>query len=187
MRHKLKGRKLNRTSSHRKALLINLTSALLKHELIKTTLPKAKELRPFIEKIMTIAKIDNLSNRRKVLCVIKDKELVNKLFLDIGLRIKDRKGGYTRIMHYGFRAGDKAPMAIIELVDRNEINKKAANDSVKKSGKEKQKIEKEEAMQKDSKKKSVKKVAKKEVAKKEVAKKEAAKKEVVSKKTDAKK
>jgi large subunit ribosomal protein L17 len=118
MRHKLKGRKLNRTSSHRKALLINLASALLKHELIKTTLPKAKELRPFVEKIMTIAKVDSLANRRRVLSVIKDHDLVNKLFSDIATRIKDRKGGYTRIMHYGFRVGDKAPMSIIELVDR---------------------------------------------------------------------
>jgi large subunit ribosomal protein L17 len=118
MRHKIKGRKLNRTSSHRKALLINLASALLKHELIKTTLPKAKELRPFIEKLMTVAKNETLPNRRKLLSVLNDKELVNKLFSDIAPRIKDRKGGYTRIMHCGFRVGDKAPMAVIEFVDR---------------------------------------------------------------------
>lgn len=123
MRHKIKGRKLNRTSSHRKALLINLACALLKHGLIKTTLPKAKELRPFVEKIMTTSKIDSLANRRMVYSVIKDKELVAKLFSTISLSIKDRNGGYTRIMHYGFRTGDKAPMALIELVDR-EIEKK---------------------------------------------------------------
>ena len=119
MRHKIKGRKLNRTSSHRKALLINLACALLKHGLIKTTLPKAKELRPFVEKLMTASKTDTLSNRRIVLSVVKDKELVDKLFSTISLSIKNRNGGYTRIMHYGFRAGDRAPMALIELVDRN--------------------------------------------------------------------
>ncbi len=132
MKHKIKGRKLNRTSSHRKALLINLSSALVRHEMIRTTLPKAKELRPFIEKLLTISKIDNLSNRRKLISVIKDKDLIKKLFSDIGSRIKNRNGGYTRIMHCGFRAGDKAPMAIIELVDRNisdDKSNKAANDS----------------------------------------------------------
>jgi len=118
MKHTLKGRKLNRTSSHRKALLINLASALIKHELIKTTLPKAKDLRPFIEKIFTLGKTDSLFNRRRALSVLKSEELVSKLFSDIGARIKNRNGGYTRIMKYGFRTGDKAPMAVIELVDR---------------------------------------------------------------------
>lgn len=117
MRHKIKGRKLNRTSSHRKSLLINLATALFRHESINTTLPKAKELRPFAEKIMTLAKSDNLSSKRKVYSVIKEKALVDKLFSDIAERIKDRNGGYTRIMHNGFRSGDKAPMAIIQLVD----------------------------------------------------------------------
>ena len=119
MRHKLKGRKLNRTSSHRKALFMNLSNSLLDKELIKTTLPKAKELRPIIEKIITLSKVDSLTNRRKVLSVIRDKELVNKLFSDIGSRVRNRNGGYTRIMKFGFRTGDKAPMAIIELVDKN--------------------------------------------------------------------
>lgn len=118
MRHKIQGRKLNRTSSHRRALLINLTTALLKHELIKTTLPKAKELRSFAEKVMTVSKVDNLPNRRKLLSILRDGEIVNKLLSDIGPRIKNRNGGYIRIMHYGFRVGDKAPMALIELVDR---------------------------------------------------------------------
>lgn len=118
MKHKIKGRKLNRTSSHRKSLFMNLSNALLKHELIKTTLPKAKDLRPFIEKIITLAKIDSLSNRRRALSILRDKELVSKLFSDIAPRVKDRNGGYTRIMKFGFRAGDKAPMAVIELVDK---------------------------------------------------------------------
>jgi large subunit ribosomal protein L17 len=118
MKHKIKGRKLNRTSSHRKSLFMNLSNALLKHELIKTTLPKAKDLRPFIEKIITLAKIDSLSNRRRALSILRDKELVSKLFSEIAPRVKDRNGGYTRIMKFGFRAGDKAPMAVIELVDK---------------------------------------------------------------------
>jgi len=170
MKHKIKGRKLNRTSSHRKSLLINLASALVRNEIIKTTLPKAKELRPFVEKLLTISKIDNLSNRRKLISVIKDKELIKKLFSDIGPRIKDRNGGYTRIMHYGFRSGDKAPMAIIELVDRvivdnaeneaaNESNSAKSNvkssDKIADSDKEQNKAEKvTSSAKKDVKKKS---------------------------------
>lgn len=118
MKHGIKGRKLNRTSAHRKALFANLANALLKHEMIKTTLPKAKDLRPFIEKIITTSKTDSLANRRNVLAILKDEELVNKLFTDIGKRVAKRNGGYTRIMKFGFRAGDKAPMAVVELVDR---------------------------------------------------------------------
>lgn len=118
MKHGIKGRKLNRTSSHRKALFSNLSNALLKHEMIKTTLPKAKDLRPFIEKIITTAKIDSLANRRRVLAILKDEELVNKLFSDIAKRVEKRNGGYVRIMKFGFRTGDKAPMAVVELVDR---------------------------------------------------------------------
>lgn len=118
MKHGIKGRKLNRTSSHRKALLINLASSFLQHEVIKTTLPKAKDLRPFVEKIITMGKEDSLSNRRRALAILRNEELVNKLFTDIGARVKSRNGGYTRIMHFGFRTGDKAPMALFELVDR---------------------------------------------------------------------
>jgi large subunit ribosomal protein L17 len=119
MKHGIKGRKLNRTSAHRGALLSNLAQALLKHEMIKTTLPKAKDLRPYIEKIITIAKKDSLFNRRRVMAIFGgNQELVNKLFSDIGIRVANRNGGYTRIMHFGFRTGDKAPMAVIELVDR---------------------------------------------------------------------
>jgi large subunit ribosomal protein L17 len=118
MKHGIKGRKLNRTSSHRKALFMNLSNALIQHELIKTTLPKAKDLRPIVEKIITLSKVDSLANRRLVLSVLRNEELVNKLFTDIALRVKDRNGGYTRIMKFGFRTGDKADMAIIELVDK---------------------------------------------------------------------
>jgi large subunit ribosomal protein L17 len=97
---------------------MNLSNALLKNELIKTTLPKAKDLRPFVEKIITIAKSDTLANRRQVLAILRDETVVNKLFSDIAARVKNRNGGYTRIMKFGFRTGDKAPMAIVELVDR---------------------------------------------------------------------
>jgi large subunit ribosomal protein L17 len=132
MKHALKGRKLNRTSSHRKSLFMNLSNALLQHELIKTTLPKAKDLRPFVEKIITLAKIDSLSNRRRALSILRDQELVNKLFVDIAPRVKDRNGGYTRIMKFGFRTGDKAPMAIIELVDKKSASQSEVKDSKRK-------------------------------------------------------
>jgi len=97
---------------------MNLSNALLRHEQIKTTLPKAKDLRPFVEKIITLAKTDSLANRRRALSILRDEVLVNKLFSDIAPRVKNREGGYTRIMKFGFRTGDKAPMAIVELVDR---------------------------------------------------------------------
>ncbi len=119
MKHRIKGRKLSRTTSHRKALLRNLTISLVKYELIKTTLPKAKELRPFIEKVVTMAKIDSLANRRLVLSILANEEAVDKLFAKIGKRVSARNGGYTRILKYGFRTGDKAPMAIIEFVDKS--------------------------------------------------------------------
>lgn len=118
MRHKIKHRKLNRTSSHRKALLQNLAKSLILHERIKTTLPKAKELRPFLEKIITDTKIDNVANRRKLYKVFQDNSIINKLFTDIGKRVEKREGGYLRILKFGFRTGDKAPMAIIEFVDK---------------------------------------------------------------------
>ena len=119
MKHRIKGRKLSRTTSHRKAILRNLTISLVKYELIKTTLPKAKELRPFIEKVVTMAKIDSLANRRLVLSILANEEAVDKLFAKIGKRVSARNGGYTRILKYGFRTGDKAPMAIIEFVDKS--------------------------------------------------------------------
>jgi large subunit ribosomal protein L17 len=121
MKHKIKGRKLNRNSAHRKALMRNLSIALLSNEKIRTTLPKAKELRPFVEKVITIAKNDSLANRRLAISILGNKLAVERLFKEIAPRILSRNGGYTRIMKNGFRVGDKAPMAIMELVDRVEI------------------------------------------------------------------
>jgi large subunit ribosomal protein L17 len=118
MKHRIKGRKLNRNSAHRKALLRNLSLALLTNERIKTTLPKAKELRPFIEKILTSAKQDTLANRRHIQSILGSELIINKLFKEIAPRIAQRNGGYTRILKCGFRVGDKAPVALIELVDR---------------------------------------------------------------------
>lgn len=118
MRHGMSGRKLNRTSSHRKALLMNLANSLIKHEQIKTTLPKAKELRPYVEKLITLGKKGELSNRKQAISALHDLEVVNKLFSDIAKRYENRNGGYIRIIKFGFRNGDASPMAIIELVDR---------------------------------------------------------------------
>jgi len=121
----MSGRKLNRTSSHRKALLMNLANSLLKHEQIKTTLPKAKELKPYVEKIITLGKKGNLHNRKQAISILQDLEVVNKLFSEIAKRYENRNGGYTRIMKFGFRTGDTAPMAIIELVDRVDVVQEA--------------------------------------------------------------
>ena len=119
MRHGISGRKLNRTSSHRKAMFANMASALLKHEQITTTLPKAKELRPFVEKLITLGKRGNLHARRQALAVLGDRKITDKLFATLGPRYAERHGGYTRVMRAGFRYGDSAPMAVIELVDRD--------------------------------------------------------------------
>ncbi|MBM3579310.1 MAG: 50S ribosomal protein L17 [Alphaproteobacteria bacterium] len=118
MKHRIKGRKLSRNTAHRKALLRNLSLAFIKNDIIKTTLPKAKEVKPFVEKLLTISKKDNLANRRLAISILGNNSLVEKLFKEIGPRIKNRNGGYTRIMKFGFRTGDKAPMALFELVDR---------------------------------------------------------------------
>ena len=118
MRHGIKGRQLGRNSAHRKALFRNLSISLLQHELIKTTLPKAKEIRSFVEKIITLAKQDTLANRRLAASILGNQKIVEKLFKEIGPRVSARNGGYTRILKFGFRAGDKAPMAVMELVDR---------------------------------------------------------------------
>ena len=120
MRHKYSGRKLNRTSSHRTAMFKNMMASLIKHEEIKTTLPKAKELRKFLERLITISKVDTVAKRRVVFSRIRSKDAVTKLFSEIGPRFKNRPGGYLRILKCGFRPGDKAPMAIIQLVDRKE-------------------------------------------------------------------
>ena len=118
MRHRLSGRKLNRTSSHRHAMFRNMTSSLVEHEIIKTTLVKAKELRMFAEPLITIAKEDSVANRRLVFDRTRNKVAVGKLFTNLGPRFATRAGGYTRIIKCGYRKGDKAPMAYIELVDR---------------------------------------------------------------------
>lgn len=123
MRHGMNGRKLNRKSAHRTAMFANLAQALIKHEQISTTLPKAKDLRPIVERLITLAKRGDLHARRIVLARLRDKALTDKLFATIAERYKERNGGYTRVLKAGFRYGDMAPMAIIELVDRDESAK----------------------------------------------------------------
>jgi len=118
MRHRKSGRQLNRNSSHRKAMFSNMVSSIIKHELIKTTLPKAKELRGFAEPLITLAKKDSVANRRLAFAKLRDKEAVAKLFNKLGPRYQERAGGYLRVMKCGFRTGDDAPMAYVELVDR---------------------------------------------------------------------
>ncbi len=120
MRHRKAGRKLNRTASHRKAMFQNLAQALLKHEQIVTTLPKAKDLAPIVEKFITLAKKGGLANRRLAISRLQNEELVTKMFVELADRYKERTGGYTRVLKAGYRHGDNAPMAVIELVDRNE-------------------------------------------------------------------
>jgi len=118
MRHQKSGRKLNRTSSHREAMFKNMAASLIKHELIRTTLPKAKELRRVAEPLITLAKADGVANRRLAFARLRDKEAVGKLFIELGPRYRERPGGYLRILKAGFRPGDNAPMAYVELVDR---------------------------------------------------------------------
>ncbi len=125
MRHRQSGRQLNRNSSHRKAMFQNMVNSLFKHELIKTTLPKAKELRRFAEPLITLSKEDSVANRRLAFSRMRDKDMVGKLFSELSPRYKDRPGGYLRIMKCGFRPGDAAPMAYVELVDRPEIEEEA--------------------------------------------------------------
>jgi len=120
MKHNITQKKLNRTTSHRKALLMNLSNALIKHEQITTTLPKAKALRPFVEKIITLGKNGDLTSRRKAISILQDDKNIKKIFDIIADRYKERSGGYTRIVKIGNRFGDNAPTAIIELVDRDE-------------------------------------------------------------------
>jgi large subunit ribosomal protein L17 len=118
MRHRQSGRQLNRNSTHRKAMFKNMASSLFRHELIKTTLPKAKELRRVVEPMITKAKSDSVANRRLIFDRLRDRDMVTKLFNELGPRYKARPGGYVRILKCGYRAGDKAPMALVELVDR---------------------------------------------------------------------
>ena len=120
MRHKYSGRKLNRTSSHRSAMFKNMMASLIEHEEIKTTVPKAKELRGFVERLITISKVDTVAKRRIVFSRIRSKDAVAKLFNDLGPRFQKRPGGYLRILKCGYRPGDKAPMAIVQLVGKKE-------------------------------------------------------------------
>jgi large subunit ribosomal protein L17 len=135
MNHRIKGRKLSRNSAHRKALFRNLSIALLNHETIRTTLPKAKEIRPFVEKVINLAKVDTIANRRLAVSILGNEEIVTKLFKEIGPRVATRNGGYTRILKFGFRVGDKAPMALMELVDKVEAAEVAVEAQPKKTKK----------------------------------------------------
>jgi len=127
MRHRKSGRKLNRTSSHRKAMFANMSASLITHEQIVTTLPKAKELRPVVEKLITLAKRGDLHARRQAISQIRDIAAVGKLFDTLAERYRDRQGGYTRVLKAGFRFGDNAPVGVIELVDRDVDAKGAAD------------------------------------------------------------
>ena len=122
MRHQKYGRQFSRTSAHREATFVHMAASLFKHELIRTTLPKAKELRRVAEPLITIGKVDGVANRRLAMSRLRDKEAVGKLFVELGPRYKERPGGYLRIMKCGFRPGDNAPMAYVELVDRPEVS-----------------------------------------------------------------
>ena len=123
MRHGVAHRKLNRTSAHRTAMLANMAASLIKHEQITTTLPKAKELRPFVERLVTLAKRGDLHARRLAISRVRDKDQVSKLFATLGPRYKARNGGYIRVLHAGHRYGDNAPLAVIEFVDRDPAEK----------------------------------------------------------------
>lgn len=125
MRHGKSGRKLNRTQSHRKAMFANMAASLIKHEQIATTLPKAKDLRPIVEKLVTLAKRGDLHARRQAISQLRDLDMVRKLFDTIGPRYTERSGGYTRVLKAGFRYGDSAPLAVIEFVDRDKEAKGA--------------------------------------------------------------
>lgn len=152
MRHRVKGRKFNRTESHRNALMRNMAGSLLKHKRIKTTLAKAKEMRSYVEHIITTAKKNDLHARRIVMQDIREKEIVNELFSEIIPKIGDRPGGYTRVVKLGSRNGDAAPMAILELVDYNDVvNKKEEKQKETREAKAKAKKEAEKKQAEDAK------------------------------------
>jgi len=130
MRHQKSGRKLNRTSSHREAMFKNMAASLIQHEEIRTTLPKAKELRRVAEPLITLAKVSSVANRRLAYARLRDRDAVGKLFDVLGVRYKNRPGGYLRILKFGFRAGDTAPMALVQLVDRPETVAAASPEAV---------------------------------------------------------
>ena len=129
MRHRKSGRQLNRNSSHRKAMFQNMAVSLINHELIKTTLPKAKELRKVAEPLITMSKSDNVAKRRLAFARLRDKAAVGKLFAELGPRYRDRPGGYLRILKCGYRSGDQAPMAYVELVDRPQIEEETETEA----------------------------------------------------------
>jgi len=129
MRHRKSGRKLNRNSSHREAMFRNMAASLIKHELIKTTLPKAKELRRVAEPLITLGKADGVANRRLAFARLRDDVAVGKLFVELGPRYRERPGGYLRILKCGFRVGDNAPMAYVELVDRPQVDAAEQSDA----------------------------------------------------------
>lgn len=126
MRHRNIGRSLSRTSSHRKAMFSNMCNSLIEHEIIRTTLPKAKELRRYIEPLITVSKVDSVATRRQAFSQLRSKSAVGKLFTTLGPRYNERPGGYVRVLKCGFRPGDNAPMAIVELVDRPRATEEAA-------------------------------------------------------------
>jgi large subunit ribosomal protein L17 len=143
MRHQKSGRKLNRTSSHREAMFKNMTASLIQHEEIRTTLPKAKELRRVAEPLITLAKVSSVANRRLAYARLRDRDAVGKLFDVLGVRYKSRPGGYLRILKFGFRAGDTAPMALVQLVDRPETAAEANPEATVKSAPAKKAVKKE--------------------------------------------
>ena len=153
MRHGKSHRKLNRTSSHRKAMFKNMATSLLRHEIIRTTLPKAKELRKIAEPLITLGKVSSVHNQRIAFSRLRDKDAVSKLFGEIGPRYNSRNGGYTRILKCGFRKGDNAPMAYIELVDRPEVTEEKNEDIIetKKEAKPAAKKEAKPAAKKEAK------------------------------------
>ena len=176
MRHLKSGRKLNRTSSHRQAMFRNMAVSLFRHEQIRTTVPKAKELRRFAEPLITLGKQPTVANRRLAFSRLRDRQIVGKLFDDLGVHFKDRPGGYLRILKIGFRPSDAAPMAVVQLVDRDleAANAEPVKAEPKKAAPKKAAPEVEKA--EGEVKKEAKKAAKKKTAKKKVAKKAAKKK-----------
>jgi large subunit ribosomal protein L17 len=192
MRHLKSGRKLNRTSSHRQAMFRNMAVSLFRHEQIRTTVPKAKELRRFAEPLITLSKQPSVANRRLAFSRLRDRQVVGKLFDDLGVHFKDRPGGYLRILKIGFRPSDAAPMAVVQLVDRDleAANAEAVTAAPKKAAPKKAAPKKEAPAaekaegeaKKEAKKKTAKKAAKKKVAKK-AAKKKTAKKAAKKKTT----
>jgi large subunit ribosomal protein L17 len=182
MRHHKSGRKLNRTSSHRSAMFRNMAVSLFRHEQIRTTLPKAKELRRVAEPLITMGKNPSLANRRLAFSRLRDREIVGKLFDDIGVRFKDRPGGYLRVLKIGYRTGDAAPMAIVQLVERKSVAAEPAEKPAKKKTAAKKAAPKKAEAKAETEKKETKatkkKTASKKTAKKKTAKKAAKKKTV---------